>query len=260
MSVLFAASRTHPIGKLQKRCGNRTPDMDERGHDHDASDDDAERDQPKCLPVGDAEPLAGGLRISDRLIGQLTERVARRLIGRARCTAIERLSIGFAIRTRERRDLVDQCPVFVPVLLEHCVQIILGGIAPDALEVSLGLRDRAVELGHLAFGLRQLGRSGRQKVAALDGAEIGGEIVEVAERPGIGQPHFRHVSRQQAEVAQAPDAERSQHDDQQKEQQEHRGEVKPDRLRLPHGLSILRRNTPAPLCASGNTFYTTTYI
>jgi hypothetical protein len=118
--------------------------------------------------------------------------------------------------------------------LKRSIQIVLGGIVPNPLKAALRLGDGAVEPRHLLFGRRDLGGVRRQQVAALDGAEIGGEIVEVAEHARVGQPQLGDVGGQQVEIAQAPDAEQAQHDHQQEEHQEHRREVKPDRVRLAH--------------------------
>ena len=54
------------------------------GDDHDAGDHHAKHDEPERLPVSDAETVARGLRVGDGLVGQLAERVARRIIGAAR--------------------------------------------------------------------------------------------------------------------------------------------------------------------------------
>ena len=70
--------------------------MDERGHDHDGGDSDAEKNQPECLPIGDAEPPARRLRVGNGLIGQPAERVARRVIG-ARDDRIDRKRLRLAV-------------------------------------------------------------------------------------------------------------------------------------------------------------------
>ena len=121
------------------------------------------------------------------------------------------------------------------MLLEPVVELGFDVVMPDALEAALGLGDGAVEVGHRLFRRGDLGGIGEQQVAALDGAEIRGEIVEVAEHAGIGQPYFGDVGGQPVEIAQPPDAEEAQHQDQQEEQQKHRREVEADRMRLPRG-------------------------
>ena len=64
--------------------------MDERSNNHNAGDHNAEHDQPKGLPVSDAKTIACGLSVGDRMVSELTECVARRIISGARSAAINR--------------------------------------------------------------------------------------------------------------------------------------------------------------------------
>ena len=70
----------------------------------------------------------------------------------------------------------------------------------DPFEAALGIGDGVVELRHLPFGGGHLGRFRRQQIAALDGAEIGRKIVEVAERARVGQPHVGNVGRKRLKL------------------------------------------------------------
>ena len=71
----------HAVGEMQKRSRDRAADMDKGGDDHHAGDHHGEKDEPERLPIGDAETVAGDLRVGDRLVGQLAERVACRVVG-----------------------------------------------------------------------------------------------------------------------------------------------------------------------------------
>ena len=83
--------------------------------------DDAEHDQPKSLPVSDTKTIARGLGVGDRLVGQLTECVARRIISGARGAAINRQCLRLAVGARQHQHLVDDLAVVGPALFEAAV-------------------------------------------------------------------------------------------------------------------------------------------
>ncbi len=227
----------HAVGQLQQRAGDGAADMKQRGDHHHARDRHGEENEPERLAVRHRETIAGDLRAGDRLIGELAERVAGGVIGDARGAAVDRQRLGLAIAARQHQHLVDDLAIVGPVRLEPVVQIVLGRIVRDLLKTALGLRDRAVELRHVGFGRGDLGLIGRQQIAAFDGAEIRGEIVEVAEHAGGRQPDLGDVRGQPVEIAQPPDAERAQHADQQEKNQKHAGKVMANRLRPPRQAS-----------------------
>ena len=165
----------------------------------------------------------------------LLQRIARCLVGGPRGTGIDRLRLRLAVAAREHQHAVDDFPVLVPALLKSGIKPVLGGFVPDPLEAALGLGNGPVELRHVPFGRGHLRRIRRQQVAALDGAEVGGVVAKVAKRPRGRQPALGDIGREQIEIAQPPDAEQAEDDNQQKENQEYRGEVETDRMRLRHG-------------------------
>ena len=86
----------HAVGEMQQRRRNGAADMDQRRDDHHPGDHHAEQNEPERLPIGGTEPIAGGLRVGDRLVGELAERVARGVVGGARGAAVncQRLSLA----------------------------------------------------------------------------------------------------------------------------------------------------------------------
>ena len=68
--------------------------MEQRGDHHDPRDHHREQNEPERLSIRDRETIAGDLGAGDRLIGELTERVAGRVIGDAFCAWINAPSTG----------------------------------------------------------------------------------------------------------------------------------------------------------------------
>ncbi len=137
---IVGGEAAHAVGETAERRGNRTADMDERGDDQNAGDHDGEKDEPEGLAIGGGEALARGLRAGDRLIGQLAERVACRVIGRARRPAVDLQRFVLAIVARQHQHLVDDAAIVVPARLELVVEIALRGIVTDGFEFALGRR------------------------------------------------------------------------------------------------------------------------
>ena len=231
---IVGGKAAHAVGKVEQRRGNGAADVDERRDHQHGGDHDGEEDEPERMAIGDGEPIARDLGAGDGLVGELAERIARRVIGGARRAAVDLQRLVLAVAARQHQHLVDDAAIVVPVRLELIVEIVFRRIVTNALELALGIGDGAVEVRHLLFVGGGLGRIGGQQRAALEGAEVRGIIVEIAERARRRQPDFGDIGGQQIEIRQPPDAERAEHDDQRKEQQEHRGEVEADRLRLPH--------------------------
>ena len=98
----------------------------------------------------------------------------------------------------------------------------------DLLIGALGLRDRAVKLLQLLLRRGDIGIIGSKEIAALDGSEIGGEIVEVAQNPCFGQPQIGNVLGDTIKTAQTRDTEQPKHNDQQKEKQEDNRQMESD--------------------------------
>ena len=73
------------------------------------------------------------------------------------------------------------------------------------------------------------------KSVVYRGAEIGCEIVQIAQHARVRKPKLGNVFRNQVEIAQARDAEQTQHNHEQQEKEEGDAEMKSDRARLPHG-------------------------
>ena len=90
------------------------------------------------------------------------------------------------------------------------------------------MRNRPVQLLHFLLGGCDFGRIRGQKIAALDGAEIGREVVEIAENARVGQPQLGNVRGQPIEMAQPGDAERAKDDDQQEKEQKDRSKLGSD--------------------------------
>ena len=120
---------------------------------------------------------------------------------------------------------------------------------PDPLEAAFGLGDGPVELRHLLSVAAVSAGSDDNRLLPSMARKSEVIVVEVAERARVRQPNLGNVGREPVEVAQPPDAEQAEHDDQQKEEQEHRGEVKPDRMRLPHEASTVGEST-RPMAAT----------
>ena len=94
---VVAGEPAHAVGEMQKRRGNGAADMDDDGDDHHARDHHAEQDEPERLPIGDPQAVARHLRIDDGAIGEMAERVARRIIGRPRRRAVDRARLRPAV-------------------------------------------------------------------------------------------------------------------------------------------------------------------
>ena len=78
---IVGGEAAHAIGEVEERRGNRPADMDKRRDHQHGGDDDGEEDEPERMAIGDREAVACGLGAGNRLVGQLAERVAGRVIG-----------------------------------------------------------------------------------------------------------------------------------------------------------------------------------
>ena len=58
--------------------------MDKRGNDQECRNHNRQEDQPIGVAIVEREPIARNLGARDRLVGELAERVARRVIRDAR--------------------------------------------------------------------------------------------------------------------------------------------------------------------------------
>ncbi|HTP93194.1 MAG TPA: hypothetical protein VMJ52_15735 [Xanthobacteraceae bacterium] len=214
--------------------------MDESSNNHHAGYRDREQNEPEGLPISDAEAIACDLGIGDSAIRELAQRVAGGIVSGARSAAINRECVRPVIGARETQHPVDDRPIIAPPRGECAVQIVLFSTMPDRLEAALGGGNLSIQRRHRLLRCRRLRRVGRQQIAALDGAEVRREVVEIAKRASCRQPNLGNVSREQIEIAQSPDAERAENAHEQEEDQEYRREVETDRLRLPHGADHCR--------------------
>src|SRR5262249_40334282 len=122
-----------------------------------------------------------------------------------------------------------------PARLEWLVPPALARIVVNALVAALRAADEKVELLHLLFRRGEFRRRLREEIAPLRGTEVRGEVVQIAEQPGIGKPAVADVGRHVVEIAQTIDAEEAEHEHEQEKEKEHRGKAEANRSQLPHG-------------------------
>ena len=210
-------------GKIEHRFRNGAPDVADRAGHHQRRDGDGGADQPARGLIGELGPaarLAGG---SHRAVGETAERIAGVGIGRPRCGPVKRDRVATEARRRERDDAIDGLSVFLPPRLKVRVKRVFRAVMSEALVVERRARNRAVELSHFAPGLGGLARADAEEHRALGRAEVGGEVVEIAEKPRTLEPAAADLGRDAVDVAQCRDAESAQqHDECQKEAEDDR--------------------------------------